>query len=973
MAFQHKGEEVLVNTTVFGGQIGPKIARLANGSYVVTWLDTSNVNRGQVFDSDGNKVGDEFVLGSGWKVAALADGGFVALSGDGQHIILQMFDDEGNAAGPPFAAADIVGYPWAIAGFDSGGFVVVWDYDQVLAGNEIDDSLSLRGQLFDSAGAPIGEDFAVGDSPGEGNNPEVTVLAGGGFVVTWENDGHIEAQLFGANGAKAGGDFPVSGGEPGMADPQVAALESGGFVIVWTRHAGLDAVGFRGVFAQVYDSSGAPVGGEIMVSPEGPSTQVSLDVGALAGGGFVVTWASKNGDGDGMAVRAQVYDCEGAPLGAGLTVNTIAADDQIQPVVTGLASGDFVIVWADGSGSGGDTDPFAIRSQLFHYAAPIEGSWRDELLRGSALEDEIYGYGGDDELRGGAGNDLLDGGDGDDLVRGGAGDDVLRLSGLGDDFASGGAGDDTLIVDFSESWTSVDSSWGPIANADAGGFDGGFQDEGWRQVTYTSIERFIVTGGLADDHLVTADGDDSIDGGCGDDVMAGGRGNDVYRVDSLGDVVVELAGEGIDEIRTGLGRYVLAANVENLYATSDVDHDFRGNAGNNVILGGAGSDFLRLQDGGYDKAIGGAGNDVFYFGATYGYRDMVDGGAGKDQLALQGDYSSMTTLDADSVESVALLPGSDTRFGDTAGNLYSYNIRAWEPLVGAGETVVIDANRLRVGENFNFDGSAETDGAFFIYGGRGTDTLTGGAMNDTFYFGENKQFGATDRVDGGSGGIDQLGLRGNYTIVFGAAQLTSIESIGLVSAMDTRFGSAGTTYQYNLTMNDANLAAGARMTIDAAPLRAGETLTFDGSAESDGSFRIFGGAGNDVIKGGAQADSLTGGLGGDSLTGGGGNDLFIYRSVAESTLSGRDSIRDFTTGDRIDFSRIDANADAAGDQAFMFVGSAAFTGTAGELRAFLAGEKWTVQGDVNGDGVADFEVTVVVSDAHPIVGSDFIL
>ena len=61
------------------------------------------------------------------------------------------------------------------------------------------------------------------------------------------------------------------------------------------------------------------------------------------------------------------------------------------------------------------------------------------------------------------------------------------------------------------------------------------------------------------------------------------------------------------------------------------------------------------------------------------------------------------------------------------------------------------------------------------------------------------------------------------------------------------------------------------------------------------------------------------------------------------------------------------------NDAFTFVGSAAFSNIAGELRATLSGGSWTVQGDVNGDGVADIELIVVVTDTHPLGGGDFIL
>jgi hypothetical protein len=98
--------------------------------------------------------------------------------------------------------------------------------------------------------------------------------------------------------------------------------------------------------------------------------------------------------------------------------------------------------------------------------------------------------------------------------------------------------------------------------------------------------------------------------------------------------------------------------------------------------------------------------------------------------------------------------------------------------------------------------------------------------------------------------------------------------------------------------------------------------------------------------------------------------------VEESNSTERDGIQDFNAGDVIDLSRIDANALIDGNQAFDFVGSAAFSGSAGELRfenISLGGPIWIVQGDVNGDGVSDFEVILVISPADPITSSDFIL
>ncbi len=142
--------------------------------------------------------------------------------------------------------------------------------------------------------------------------------------------------------------------------------------------------------------------------------------------------------------------------------------------------------------------------------------------------------------------------------------------------------------------------------------------------------------------------------------------------------------------------------------------------------------------------------------------------------------------------------------------------------------------------------------------------------------------------------------------------------------------------------------------------------------ETNGSFRIFGGAGNDAIMGGAGNDLIYGGLGADQLTGGRGNDTFQYKAVAESTPSSHDTITDFTSGDIIDLSSTDADATTAGYQAFSFIGSKAFDHHAGELQAINNGSgNWTISADVNGDGVADLQINVHVTDGHTITAADF--
>lgn len=489
-------------------------------------------------------------------------------------------------------------------------------------------------------------------------------------------------------------------------------------------------------------------------------------------------------------------------------------------------------------------------------------------------------------------------------------------------------------------------------------------------------------------------GNDTLDGGTGIDLMHGGAGDDTYIVDNVGDRVFENAAEGTDTIQSSVS-YSLAdaPNVEQLVLTGTGNIDgtgsagndtMIGNAGNNAFVGGLGNDLINISQGGSDSASGGQGDDNFYLGGAFDASDTVDGGAGTlDSLGLQGVYAGLT-LGANSltgVELVALMSGTNTRFVDLGGALMSYNLTLNDGNVAAGEKLVFQANALRAGEDFTLNAAAETNGHIQTFAGFGTETITGGQLDDGFYFGAGR-FGANDRVDG-QGGFDSLGLQGDFSgtnaLTFGALQIVNIEIIALLSGSNTRFGNFNSLFSYSLTMNDANLAAGASMIVQGNALQAGEALVFDGSAETDGRFRIFGGAGNDSLTGGQTGDQITAGdgndilvgLGGaDQLTGAAGNDTFRYLAIGDSTAAASDQIRDFTTGDLIDLSALDANI-AAGQQQFSFIGANAFT-AAGQLRVTQTGGSALVEGDVNGDGIADFAISVTVSDSHQLALADFI-
>lgn len=95
---------------------------------------------------------------------------------------------------------------------------------------------------------------------------------------------------------------------------------------------------------------------------------------------------------------------------------------------------------------------------------------------------------------------------------------------------------------------------------------------------------------------------------------------------------------------------------------------------------------------------------------------------------------------------------------------------------------------------------------------------------------------------------------------------------------------------------------------------------------------------------------------------------------ASDTLTG-DSGRDVMSGgdgaDRFDFDA--ANSATAGNQAFTFIDTNAFSNSAGQLRYTPAsgGQALIVEGDMNGDGKADFQIAIRGS--ATVALADFIL
>jgi VCBS repeat-containing protein len=351
------------------------------------------------------------------------------------------------------------------------------------------------------------------------------------------------------------------------------------------------------------------------------------------------------------------------------------------------------------------------------------------------------------------------------------------------------------------------------------------------------------------------------------------------KFNTLIDAVTAAATGAVNTSATDSFTYTLAGGSQTtvtvqVNGVQSSDDRLGGNSGANTITGTAAGDYFDLSQGGNDTANGQGGDDAFYFGAALTALDSVNGGAGaNDQVGLEGNYSGGLILGAatiTNVEVLAVLPG------------FSYNITSNDGNVAAGQTLSVFGGNLAAGQNLTFNGSAETDGSFRMFGGLGNDTFTGGAGDDGFYFGPGK-WGAGDTVVGGGGPNDQLALDGNYTVTIGAT--ADVETLILLPQP------SGPANTYNITLSDAWIVGAATKAVWG--LNVTTSMTINGSAETAGSFRFFGGQAGDTLTGGAGNDFIFGGGGGDTLRGNAGIDTFFYDSAAQSTSTGYDTLIDF--------------------------------------------------------------------------------
>lgn len=189
-------------------------------------------------------------------------------------------------------------------------------------------------------------------------DPAVTHLNDGSFVITWESavpgtDYNIAARHYDVNGTPVGNEFMVNTTTAdNQRSPTVTDLPDGGFIISWRSENPNDST--FDLFARRYDDNGVAAGDDFQINTTNISYVPQQSVTGLSGGGFAITWQTKDQDGDGSGIYAQRYDVNNNAVGTEFKVNAINTNDQDLPLVTALPDGGFTITWRSQHEDGGE-------------------------------------------------------------------------------------------------------------------------------------------------------------------------------------------------------------------------------------------------------------------------------------------------------------------------------------------------------------------------------------------------------------------------------------------------------------------------------------------------------------------------------------------------------------------------------------------------------------------------------------------
>jgi Ca2+-binding RTX toxin-like protein len=498
---------------------------------------------------------------------------------------------------------------------------------------------------------------------------------------------------------------------------------------------------------------------------------------------------------------------------------------------------------------------------------------------GNALANTITGNSAANVLGGGAGADMLIGGNGNDsYVVDNAGDKTIEVAGGGIDVVRSSAATFTLQAEIEGLTLTGTSAINGTGNALAN----------------------TITGNAAANAINGAAGSDTLDGAAGADSLTGGAGDDTFVVDNVADKTIEMAGGGIDLVRSSVS-LTLQDEVENLALTGAAAINGTGNSLANAIIGTSAANLLDGR-GGADTMTGGAGNDT-YIVDNGGDEIVEDFISGTDLVQSSASYSLSAEVENLTLTGSSAINGTgnyqdNTLTGNAAANVLDGRSGADAMTGAAGNDVyVVDNTGDRTLEvsgggidlvESTIDFALQDEVENLTLTQTTADKGTGNALANVITGNDGYNI-----IDGGAGADTMAGGWGHDTYFVDNVGDTVVETVG--NGVDLVYSSVSFILQAEV-----------------------ENLELLGSSAING-------AGNsiaNVLTGNSAANVLTGGAGADTLTGGAGGDTFTLNSTL-----GSDLITDFTHA--TDKQRITQSLLRVGDGDTVIDGGVSVTGPNG--------------------------------------------
>ena len=365
----YQTNEEQINIFYLGSQRDSSMASNAN-NYLVAWYDTVQDGSeagvfARFYDFNGNTIGTEFQINTYTLyyqyMPEIASDGINYLvvwqsyfqDGDGLGIFGQLLNSEGTKIGDEFQVNTYTTSDQWLPSIASNGtsYLVAWQSE-----NQDGSGKGIYGQLYDTAASPISTEFQINTYTTNRQGEPAVASNGTNYMVVWDSEDEDSSGIFAnfidQNGNKSGAEFQVNFYTTGFQQNPYVASDGENYFIAWESQ-GQDG-DLYGIMGRIYDSSGNLLTPEFRINTYTTDGQHNPSI-TSNGSIYLVTWKSIGQDGDQDGVFARFYDRMGQPIGDEFQVNDYFFSVQGLPVVA-AGGNSFFVTWSsyfqDGSWAG---------------------------------------------------------------------------------------------------------------------------------------------------------------------------------------------------------------------------------------------------------------------------------------------------------------------------------------------------------------------------------------------------------------------------------------------------------------------------------------------------------------------------------------------------------------------------------------------------------------------------------------------